>query len=240
MTFVDDDKKMLSYGSSVGVKEIPNELQIKYKKYLGRLENISVREVMSAEALDFLNKPIEVVLDPTMILTENQWNKFIKDAEIDPSLKKKKYILCYFVGDRHSYWKYVEKIKQKTEYDVVVIPLNYNLGNKSYLKYYKTSPKEFIWLIKNAEIVCTDSFHATVFSIIFQREFYTVKRFLDTSGASQNGRIVNLLDRFDLSNRLIDDETIFKRINITNYNEVSQKLKQEREDSIQWLMNALR
>lgn len=240
LTFVDDDKKMLSYGSSVGVKEIPNELQIKYKKYLGRLENISVREVMSAEALDFLNKPIEVVLDPTMILTENQWNKFIKDAEIDPSLKKKKYILCYFVGDRHSYWKYVEKIEQKTEYDVVVIPLNYNLGNKSYLKYYKTSPKEFIWLIKNAEIVCTDSFHATVFSIIFQREFYTVKRFLDTSGASQNGRIVNLLDRFDLSNRLIDDETIFKRINITNYNEVSQKLKQEREDSIQWLMNALR
>ncbi|WP_367317225.1 hypothetical protein, partial [Thomasclavelia spiroformis] len=95
-------------------------------------------------------------------------------------------------------------------------------------------------LIKNAEIVCTDSFHATVFSIIFQREFYTVKRFLDTSGASQNGRIVNLLDRFDLSNRLIDDETIFKRINITNYNEDSQKLKQEREDSIQWLMNALR
>ena len=123
---------------------------------------------------------------------------------------------------------------------VLVIQLKYFLLNNSYLKYYKTSPKEFIWLIKNAEIVCTDSFHATVFSIIFQREFYTVKRFLDTSGASQNGRIVNLLDRFDLSNRLIDDETIFKRINITNYNEVSQKLKQEREDSIQWLMNALR
>ena len=240
LSVADDDKWKISYGTSVGVKSIPEELKDVYRANLSRFNYISVREEQSAKALqDFIQKDIAVVVDPTFLLSADEWMFLLKDAEINKDEFADPYILCYFVGTRKSYWKYVEKIQKKTGYRVVVIPINNEAYVNHFNKYVKTSPAEFLWLIKNASIICTDSFHATVFSILFKKEFYTIRRFQDSNINSQNGRLEELLSRYKLLDRLIKDETCFKRMENIDYAPIFKELEQERKLSKQWLENAL-
>ena len=240
LSVADDDKWKISYGTSVGVKSIPEELKDVYRANLSRFNYISVREEQSAKALrDFIQKDIAVVVDPTFLFSADEWMFLLKDAEINKDEFAEPYILCYFVGTRKSYWKYVEKIQKKTGYRVVVIPINNEAYVNHFNKYVKTSPAEFLWLIKNASIICTDSFHATVFSILFKKEFYTIRRFQDSNINSQNGRLEELLSRYKLLDRLIKDETCFKRMENIDYAPIFKELEQERKLSKQWLENAL-
>ena len=100
-------------------------------------------------------------------------------------------------------------------------------------------PKEFIWLIKNANIVCTDSFHATVFSIQYRKEFYVLKRFDDNSKTSQNGRLYEILDTYQLRSRWITNESEFIRKDDINYEIVYRILNDKRKYSENYLMDAL-
>ena len=241
LSIADDDKKKISYASSVGVKHIPQELKEHYKKLLNRYSKISVREKQSKEALiEFLDKNVAEVLDPTLLLNASEWEFLINSAEIDSNIIPQKYILCYFVGKRKSYWKYVEKMRKKTGYDIIVLPINNEGFVNKYNKYVKATPKEFLWLIKNAAIVCTDSFHATLFSIQFKREFYVLKRFKDNSSKSQNGRLINILRKLGLENRLINDEKKFNCISINDYDDALNKLEEERKKSQEWLIKAIK
>ena len=119
------------------------------------------------------------------------------------------------------------------------MPIHNEAFVNKYDKYVKATPKEFLWLIKNASIICTDSFHATLFSIQFKKEFYVLKRFNDSSKKSQNGRLTNLLKKINLENRLINDESYFLKSSIENYDFILEKLKRERDISKQWLMKAI-
>ncbi|MFQ6803465.1 MAG: polysaccharide pyruvyl transferase family protein [Lachnospiraceae bacterium] len=241
LSMANDEKIKISYGTSVGVKEIPNKLKDVYKTYLNRLSYISVRERQSAEALrTFIEKDIAVVVDPTFLLSADEWEFLLKDAEINEKEFAEPYILCYFVGTRKSYWKYVEKVHKSTGYRVVVIPINNEAYVNRFDKYVKVSPAEFLWLIKHATIVCTDSFHATVFSIQYDKEFYTLKRFLDESSDSQNGRLQNLLSAYQLDSRLICNEKKFVRNREIDYDRVKKVLQEERIRSIKWLQTALK
>lgn len=241
LSLANDDKLKISYGTSVGVKKIPDELKTVYRKNLSRFNCISVREKQSAEALmDFIQKDITVVVDPTFLLSADDWMFLLKDAELNENEFADPYILCYFVGTRKSYWRYVDKIRKKTNYRVIVIPINNEAYVNRFDKYVKVSPAEFLWLIKHAAIVCTDSFHATVFSIQYNKEFYTLKRFLDTSSLSQNGRLEDLLANYHLENRLINDEKNFIRNKKIDYASVNEKLQAERIKSIKWLQTALK
>lgn len=102
-------------------------------------------------------------------------------------------------------------MQKETGYRVLVIPVNYAGYDNKYEKMTGVTMKEFLALIRRAEIVCTDSFHATLFSIQYQKEFYVLKRFKDQSKQSQNGRLENMLGRYGLYDRLIQDERSFKR-----------------------------
>lgn len=239
LKFVDRSKLMISYGSSVGTGHIPEDVRPIYEKYLSRLKYISVREEASVKALDFLNKQVSEVLDPTMLVESSIWYDFMADAVVSDKLRSEKYILCYFVGDRKSYWQYVGKMEKNTGYRVIVIPLNASSCRNSYEKLFQVSPKEFLWLINNAQIICTDSFHASVFSILFNKEFYVLKRFADSAKTSQNSRLTNLLHKYDLDERLIDDENVYVRVEIKNYDKVRDILRDEQEKSQKWLLNAL-
>ena len=191
LTFVDTGIPKVSYGTSVGVNQIPKEFQKKYANCLNAYTAISVREATSKRVLEeFLDLPIEIVVDPTLLLDAADWGFLSDTAKLD-DVSGKPYILCYFVGHKKEYWNYVEKLKKNTGYRVIVLPINDFAYVNLYEKYVKTSPAEFLALIKNAKIVCTDSFHATLFSIQYEREFYVLKRFEDTSSESQNSRLVD-------------------------------------------------
>lgn len=240
LTFVNNSKHKFSYGSSVGVEIIPESLRDRYIKYLGKLDYISVREKMSMKALSFLNKPVQEVIDPTMLLDKQQWNRFLQDARVDRYVQNRKYILGYFIGNNKQYWKYLSEMKKCTNYPIVIIPINHNACWNMYHKCFETSPKEFLWLIKNAEIICTDSFHATIFSLLFEKEFYTLKRFASGASDSQNGRIQNILEKYDMKNRFIDPESQFIRNSVLQSEAVKKEMDREREESVKWLEKALR
>lgn len=238
-TMVNDGKKMISFGTSVGVTQIPYELRSVYKKYLSRFEAISVREKQSVQALDFLQQKVTEVIDPTLLYDAEGWSFLTDEAEIKTEYLSEPYILCYFIGERKTYWDYVKKIQQKTGCRGLVIPVNYAGYLNKYEKITDVTMREFLALIQHAAIVCTDSFHATLFSMQYQKEFYVLKRFNDQSEQSQNGRLENVLKRYNLYDRLIQDESCFKRNKPQNYQAVLLKIKNERKRSVKWLMQAL-
>lgn len=240
LDFVPSNKTKISYGTSVGVKTIPEAYIELYKYNLSQYRNISVREEQSAKALQaVLNRNVDVVLDPTLLFSGEEWSFLMSDAKIDPVFVKTPYILVYFVGTRRSYWNYVSKMKAATGYEVIVVPINDEAYRNSFKKYVEVSPAEFLKLINNAEIVCTDSYHATVFSILFGKEFYTLKRFSDTSTESQNGRLEYLLAKYELTDRLIENENSFKRLDKVDYSSIHASIEQERNMSKQWLRSAM-
>lgn len=211
LNWVPDNVNKVSLATSFGISEIPNRYHKDYKKFLTRLDKISVREQSGVKIAEkFTGKKVDLICDPTMLLTKEDW------MEIQPKERiiKDKYILCYFLGKNIKHRKFAERLKAKTGYKIV--SLNHA---DEYVKYsdvfadevpYDIGPGEWINLIRNAEYVCTDSFHGTVFSLINNVQFFTFERYENTSKKiSTNSRIYNLLDLFGVSNRLLQgDEEI--------------------------------
>lgn len=239
LDFVNDKRiKKIAYAPSIGVTSISAADRIIYRKYLTRYDAISVREESARKVIqDLVDLEVQVVCDPTMLLTKEQWEVFSSKAAVFES-QKEKYILCYFVGERATYWEYVKKIKQCTGLKVLVIPMSDDSLKCGYDVLYESGPYEFVNLIKNAEIICTDSFHATVISIIFKKDFYVLKRFQDESKNSQNDRLYNILREYGLTECLVDDESIFKR-NQLNYLNATKRLEANREKGRKFIRYSL-
>ena len=152
---------------------------------------------------------------------------------------EEKYILCYFLGDNPEYRKTAERLQKSLNIKVKVIPTNpfgYDLGFETQKA---VGPKDWLSLLYGAEFVLTDSFHATAFSIIFNKNFYVLKRFSDTSSKSQNSRIYHLLNMAGLGERIWQDNIDVSRIENDTWKTVDEKMKVEREKSLSWLKNAL-
>ena len=239
----ENDIRKISYSSSLGVSTIDNRVKKKYRKLLKSYSAISVREKSAADLLQEISPvKVEVVVDPTMLLEKKEWDIFSEQAIVAPAWNaNQNYILCYFVGNKKEYWSYVDKIEQATGYHVLAIAMNGNEIQEKYQPVYNAGPKEFVWLIKNASIVCTDSFHASVFSIINHREFYVLKRFSDKDRESQNTRIYHLLHNFRLSNQFIDNvNSDFIRETEIDYSYLDQVLNKLRGEAELFLRKALK
>lgn len=176
-----------------------------------------------------------------MLLNKDEWDKFSYKACIKNEWNTNApYILCYFVGEKKSYFDYVKKMEIATGFHVLVIAMGDNTLETGFDTLFDVGPREFVWLVAHASIVCTDSFHATVFSILQHREFYVLKRFDDNQKDSQNDRLYNLLDGFKLESRFIpNDQQEFKRDNIIDYDYVERILLQKRKKSNKFLTDAI-
>ena len=195
LNFVPDEINKISYATSFGVSKIPKKYEEKYRKFLKRIDYLSTREQAGVNLIKNLtNREAQLVCDPTLLLDKDEWMTIQKEERII----KDKYIFCYFLGKNIEHRKFVERLKEKTGYKIV--SLNHC---DEYVKYsdvfadetpYDIGPCEFLNLIKNAEYVCTDSFHGTVFSLINNVEFFTFERFKSKNEkVSTNSRIYSLL-----------------------------------------------
>lgn len=240
LMFVDDNVPKVSYASSFGVKSIPEFQKEATKRYLDRLAMIGVREESGKAIVDALSKnKATVVADPTMLLTSEEWTKFIADSTITVEAP---YIFCYFLGTNTTAREAANKLRKKTGYNIVAIK-----HGDEYFKYDETfgdislndvDAKDFLKLIQNAEYVCTDSFHCSVFSILFHKKFMTFYRFDNQSKTSRNTRIDNLLGIFGLNNRLYNDNISEIEKDI-DYTIVDKKLSEYRERSLDFLHKEL-
>ncbi len=214
--------RKISYATSIGVTSIPKRYINVYKELWCNYDEISVREESAAYIINEVSKrKAYVVADPTLLLGCDSWNRFADSSKAQYPVNYE-YILCYFVGDKNEYWGYVEKLQHLTKLRVVVIPLNIDENN--YYSIRDAGPKEFVNLIRHARIIVTDSFHASVFSILYHKEFYVLKRFEDGTETSQNDRLYHLLSICDLTDRIIVQTDEVNRSSI-DYDNVDGFLK---------------
>ncbi|MDD4590210.1 MAG: polysaccharide pyruvyl transferase family protein [Parabacteroides sp.] len=243
LEFVPDNVKKIAFSTSFGVPELPMQLHKHAKKFLSRIEHISVRENTGADIVKSISgKKATVVCDPTMLLTSEDW-MHIQDKK---PFAEGKYILCYFMGDNPEHREFVKKLKEKTGCRIIGL-----LHGASYIssdeefadeKPYNVGPSEFINLIRNAEYICTDSFHGIVFCILNQKKFFSFRRWPDESKFSANDRLYTLLDFTGLSRRMLNgNEDVDKCIEDSiNYSEVLEKVSEKRKMSMEYLVTALK
>jgi hypothetical protein len=244
LEFTDESKLRIAYAPSIGVSLYPDEYKLRVKPLLERFNYLSTREKIGSELLgSFCKRKIESVLDPTLLMTRDEWENIIdhavKNKEID-EVKDDKYILCYFLGNNPWYWRSVKKIQKKLKCKTVNLPMNWQSMNKADQKEF-CNPVGFLQWIKGAEIILSDSFHGTIFSILFKKNFYSFKRFEDLNSNDQNSRIYNLLGLLGLEQRLIDDkDRSFGNPAISiDYTTVDTLLDSLRKSSLTFLHKAL-
>lgn len=243
LNFVPSGMKKVAYAPSFGVKDLPIEARKNLHELLCSFSAISVREQAGVEFVQKYAKRDAIVnLDPTLLLSAEEWKKL---ASLPTNIPQE-YILVY----RFSNSKYIDyaidKIRETLELPVVCLPLSgISFEDKKAIKCFDAGPKEFIGLINNATIVCTDSFHATVFSILLGKPFVSFLRGeKEERRNSMNSRIYHLLGLTGLSERIVDENSyhdvnidLFKRTD--NYMNAKNIISIEREKSIKWLQRAL-
>ena len=243
LNWVPEDVNKISYATSFGISSIPDKYKEQYKTFLNRIENLSVRENNAVKLVkDVSGADATLVCDPTLLLTKDEW----MDIQDEKPILNEKYIFCYFLGNNIEHRKFVERLKEKTGYKIVSIN-----HCDEYVKYsgkfadiipYDVGPSEFVNYIRNAEYVCTDSFHGTVFSLINNTKFFTFERFNKKSKMSTNSRVHSLLEIVDLKNRLITgnedvEELIKEKI---DFKKVNKKLEEFRNESKEWLLKSIK
>lgn len=242
LNWVPEDVNKISFSTSFGVSVIPEKYKEAYKKFLNRINYLSTREVAGQKIIkDLIGRDATLVCDPTLLFNKVEWMSIQKEEPII----KGKYIFCYFLGKNIEHRKFAERLKEKTGYKIV--SLNHA---DEYVKYsdmfadeapYDVGPAEFLNMIRNAEYVCTDSFHGTVFSLINNVKFFTFRRYNSKSKVSTNSRIDSLLGIVNLKERLINgDEDVEKEIEKKiDFENVNIKLEEFRNTSKEFLKNAL-
>ena len=241
LDFVPSDKIKLSYAASISKDSLTeNEKEI-FKRSLADFKAVSVRETQAVDLIKDLS-PVEpkVVLDPTLLLSREDWDK-ICASRVVPC----EYLFCYFLGNNMCERKLALKFAKAKHLKIVSVPLT---GRKIYsdLKFGDiimptASPEEFLSLVKHASYVFTDSFHATVFSQIFQKQYFVFNR--DKNG-TMNSRIFNITDIFNSQERFCNGkerETLkyIQTLKNIDYNKENQKFSDLKEFSINYLKEAL-
>lgn len=177
LKFAPSNKIKMSYAASVACSSLTNEQKSRYKEAMKDYKAISVREKDAVSLLEGVTPfKVEMVLDPTLLLSRKDWEGLEEKAEI-----KEKYLFCYFLGGDIKQRRLACEYAKRNGLRVVTLPHllgKYRGCDKDFgdLKLYEVSPNKLISLVKNAECVFTDSFHITVFSSIFEKKHFIFER----------------------------------------------------------------
>ncbi|MCR4661257.1 MAG: polysaccharide pyruvyl transferase family protein [Clostridia bacterium] len=239
LNFVPNETNKISYATSFGLKEIRKNQEEKVSKFLSRINFLSSREQNGVNIIKkYTNRDAKLVCDPTILLSKNDWSKYIGDAPIIDG----DYVFTYLLSKNPHHREFVKKLASETGCEIVGVlhGAGYVKGDEKNVDFYpaEIGPFEFLNLIKNSKYVCTDSFHGCVFASIFEKDFYAFKRFSDKDKMSTNNRVTNLLHKFGLEDRLIEDFNDVS-LNQIDYDEVRKSICNFRDDSLKYLKTAL-
>lgn len=225
--------KKISLSASYGVSYLPEEgteFHRICKNGLEDMKAISVREHVGKDLVKDLSgrTDVEVLVDPTMMLTCREWEKVMKKPDM---LKTDKFIVKSFLGDTsNKAMEEIERVANENNCEII------DISDES-SPYYDMGPAEFLYLVKNTFLVATDSFHACVFSILFSTPFIVFER-EDTDSEKMHSRIETLLEKFKMENRIFEDK-ITEEILDFDYSHTVPILEEERNRVISFLQNAL-
>ena len=234
--------RRLSYAASIGRNQLTTKEQAYISKHAQGLDYISVREKSAEDMLQpLLKKEVVTVLDPTFLISPDEWKAFARKPEDVPE----KYVFSFFLGNNENAKKMVYDAFSK-EMSVITIPhlqTGFKAEDEKYstVRLYKVGPREWVWLILNAQAVFTDSFHGTAFSINLNKEVFSFPKGSKGDKQSINSRLSDLLKTCGIENRFLTDCSTFKnqiREKI-DWTPVNEKLDREKSTAKGYLMNAL-
>lgn len=242
LSFVPDTVNTIAYSTSFGQSQLPKSVAKKASVFLNKIKHIGVREETGQKLVkDIVGRNVPVVCDPTMLFTGEEWMSIQQETPIVDG----KYIFCYFLGNNPSHREFVKRLKKKTGYKVVALTHldEYIKSDENYADEtpYDVDPADFVNLIRNAKYICTDSFHCSVFSILYRKQFLTFRRFNRDTIQSTNSRLDSLFNLVGVDNRFVNPEDDVKKyLNIdTDYDLVHEKLAKVREQSYIYLKKSL-
>ena len=205
LDFVDGkQKKKFSYAASFSMKELTDAQKLIVSDSLKDYEAISVREQDAVSLLDGLtNRTVEYVVDPTLLLKQEEWNEVCAESVVD-----EEYVFGYFLGSNIDVVRKAVEFAHKRNFKFVMIPFasgNYNMKEDGLadIRIVDAAPEKFLSLIKNAQYVFTDSFHAVVFSFIYQKQFFVFNR---DKKESMNSRIFSITELLGLEERFCNSK----------------------------------
>ena len=227
--------KKISYAASFGPKaQCWNEEEKKrVKEDLLKYDTISVREQGSFKNVkELTGKNPEINIDPTMLLSKEDWEKVIPQEAI----VKKDYILLYNLKGDKEIFKIAKSVSRELKMPIIVTRKGYKIETiYRFKKKYDVGPIEFLNLLKNAKLVLSSSFHGTVFSVLFNKPFFAIN-------GAKDFRIRTLLEKMKLENRTVEINNIREKCNKAfdiSFDESLKLLEEERAKSEKYLKKAL-
>lgn len=194
----DTDRRKIAYAPSIAVPWSDEQSKM-VKPYLERFHYLSIRENRNLPQVKSLvpHKEVQVVADPVFLLDQSEWNQMAKPSPIEEP-----YIFCYFLSVPELAVEAVKKLRELTGYKVVHLNLNALDKFNSDYEIRIADPADFIGLISNATLICTNSFHCSAFSVIYKKTFCFIPK------NTANERVESLLQMFQLNDIFLSEERL--------------------------------
>ncbi|HCA04781.1 MAG TPA: polysaccharide pyruvyl transferase family protein [Ruminococcaceae bacterium] len=239
LMFAPEGVERLSYAASFGVSKIEPKLHAKYREFLSRMDYISVRENAGKKLVEELSgKSAEVVVDPVMLLTAEEWLEQIPDE----NRFNEPYIFAYLLGDSEEYRRQITEFAKKKGLKIITSHHmdTYNKADEGFGDEapFDVGPAEFVNFIRNAEYVFTDSFHGSVFSMLYKKQFLIFDRYKADTLTSKNSRIESFCENYGLSDRRFNGD-IYAADNAIDFDAVYKKTDAHIKKSKAFLDKAL-
>lgn len=243
LDFVPSNKKKIAYAASIAKNKLSESEASIFRVSLESFSAVSVREKTSVDLLkDISPVKIHYLIDPTLLVSKSEWEDLCNKNN-----KEKNYIFCYFLGTNSRIYREIKKFAKAKNLKIINIPYGGEqyVWNSEYfgdIKIIDADPKDFLSLIQNASYIFTDSYHAVIFSFIFEKQFFVFNRDREHD---INIRIYDLLKLLELSGRFcdtIDKEKYkyFQKLNQIDYERKFIKLMKKRNDSMEFLKQSLK
>ena len=243
LAFAPSDKPKISYAASMAMDTILKKQANAAKKHLKDYRAISVREKKSVELLQEIS-PVEVqmVLDPTLLLSRDDWDKVCADRLIEDD-----YVFCYFLRSNPKEREIAQEFAKNRGLKLIIIPPidilsqthDENFGD---MQLYDASPEQFLSLIKHAKYIFTDSFHAVVFSNIYQKQYFVFNR---SAKAEMSSRITDITELFHQEDRFCagkerESLTYVESLSDIDYTKENKDFEKLKRESIEFLEKNLK
>lgn len=227
-------RRRIAYAPSFGIPHIPEGMEEELRGYLKQFSHISVRERQGQRIVkDLTGQEVPVVLDPTLLLTRDQWSAMAAPPGLSGG-----YILCYCISRPGALAPYIHQLAEKTGLPVVQLC---GIRQKIHPRarcVLDAGPAEFLSLFQNASYVCTNSFHGTVFSVQFQKPFFTAVAPGELA-EPESSRTFSILSRLGLTERIIGKGDTAGWEDAIDWTAVESRLDLARQSSLDYLRAAL-
>ncbi len=230
-------EKRIAFAPSFGTENIDSYNIRSFRREIRKFKKLSVREQRGQDIVKKLTGlDVPRIADPTFLKTREEWTEFAKESQ----LPDEKYILVHFLDEPNdTSIQCLRNLFAETGYRTLSFAYPHSaFQSVSNYQFVDGNPRDYVAAIEHAAYVLTDSFHTTLFSVIFGRRFFTFARQYRHNG-SQQSRITTLLELVGYQERFIESETDFIVAMVADLHSCEDILLKERNKAKQYLKEAI-